>query len=67
MKRPSSRLAEVQVTGAVSVAPSPSWPAASPGGAFLVHLPEGVTVAVPAGFEGEEVLVLLTVVREALR
>jgi hypothetical protein len=32
-----------------------------------VHLPEGVTVAVPAGFEGEEVLVLLTVVREALR
>ena len=67
MKRPSSRLAEVQVAGARSLAPTPSWPATSPGGAYLVHLPEGVTVAVPAGFDGEEVMVLLTVVREVLR
>ena len=67
MKRPSSRLAEVQVAGAISVAPAPSWPPTGPGAGFLVHLPEGATVAVPAGFDGEEVMVLLTVVREALR
>ena len=67
MKRPSSRLAEVQVAGASNVAPTPSWPPTGPGAGFLVHLPEGATVAVPAGFDGEEVMVLLTVVREALR
>ena len=67
MKRQSSRLTEVQVAGAMSLAPSPSCPSTGPGAAFLVHLPEGVTVAVPAGFAGEEVLVLLRVVREALR
>ena len=67
MKRQSSRLAEVQVAGAGSLAPAPSWPTTSPGGAYLVHLPEGVTVAVPAGFDGEEVMLLLTVVREAWR
>ena len=65
MKQTASRLAEVQVAGAMSLAPSPSSSASGP--AFLVHLPEGVTVAVPVGFDGEEVLVLLTVVREALR
>jgi hypothetical protein len=32
-----------------------------------VQLPEGATVAVPVGFEANEVFVLLTVVREALR
>lgn len=63
MKRKFSRLAEVQVTGDVSPPPA----ASNPTGAFLVHLPEGATVAVPAGFDGEEVMVLLTVVREALR
>ena len=67
MKRQSSRLAEVQVAGASNVAPAPSWPPTGPGAGFLMHLPEGATVAVPAGFDGEEVMVLLTVVREALR
>jgi len=67
MKRQSSRLAEVQVAGAVSVAPAPNWPPTGPGAGFLVHLPEGATVAVPAGFAVQEVLVLLTLVREALR
>ena len=65
MKRPSSRLAEVQVAGAISVAPAPSWPPTGPGAGFLVHLPKGATVAVPAGFDAQEVLVLLTLVREA--
>ena len=47
----------------MSLAPSPSSSASGP--AFLVHLPEGATVAVPAGFDAQEVLVLLTLVREA--
>ena len=67
MKPKSSLLAEVQVAGAVDLRPPSIWPAPGPGAGFLVHLPEGATVAVPAGFDGEEVLVLLTVVREALR
>ena len=67
MKPKSSLLAEVQVSSAVNLSPASIWPATSPGAGFLVHLPEGVTVAVPAGFDGEEVMVLLTVVREALR
>ena len=67
MKRKPSRLAEVQVAGAVHLTPASLWPATNPGAGFLVHLPAGVTVAVPAGFAGEEVMVLLTVVREAWR
>ena len=39
----------------------------SPSGAFTVQMPEGATVAVPAGFDPDEVFILLTVVREALR
>ena len=34
---------------------------------FTVRLPEGATVAVPAGFDADEVFRLLTVVREAMR
>ena len=67
MKRKSSLLAEVQVAGSLSLLPSPSLPAAGPGSVFVVQLPQGATVAVPAGFDAEEVLLLLTVVREALR
>jgi hypothetical protein len=37
------------------------------GAAFAVHLPEGATVAVPVGFDADEVFSLLIVVREALR
>jgi hypothetical protein len=67
MKRKASRLAEVQVAGSLSRLPSPSLPAAGPRVVFLVQLPQGATVAVPAGFDAEEVLLLLTVVREAVR
>jgi hypothetical protein len=34
--------------------------------AFTVRLPEGAAVLVPAGFDPEELLSLLVVVREAL-
>ena len=34
---------------------------------FTVRLPEGATVAVSAGLDADEVFLLLTVVREALR
>ena len=67
MKRKSSPLAEVQVDSSTRLSPAPSWPAPGPGPVFLVQLPQGATVAVPAGFDAEEVLLLLTVVREALR
>jgi len=67
MKRKSSRLAEVQVTGSRRQLPSHSLPAPGSGAGFVVQLPQGATVAVPAGFDAEEVLLLLTVVREALR
>jgi hypothetical protein len=36
-----------------------------PGAAFTVQLPTGITVAVPAGFDADELFSLLTVVREA--
>jgi hypothetical protein len=34
---------------------------------FTVRLPEGATITVPGGFDADEVFILLTVVREALR
>lgn len=64
MKRKYSRLAEVQVDSPRHSFLS-SIPSAS--GVFTVQLPEGATVAVPAGFDPDEVFILLTVVREALR
>ena len=67
MKRKASRLAEVQVAGSRSLLPSPSLPVPGTGTGFVVQLPQGATVAVPAGFDAEELLLLLTVVREALR
>ena len=67
MKRKASRLAEVQVAGSRSLLPSQSLPVPGAGAGFVVQLPQGATVAVPAGFDAEEVLLLLTVVREALR
>ena len=67
MKRKASRLAEIQVAGSLSLLPTANLPAPGSGAVFVVQLPQGATVAVPAGFDAEEVLLLLTVVREALR
>ncbi len=67
MKRKASRLTEVQVDGSTRLLPAPSLPVSGPGAVFVVQLPQGATVAVPAGFDAEEVLLLLTVVREAVR
>ena len=68
MKRRSSGLTEVQLKHPLR-GPSPFLipPGSGGGAAFAVHLPEGATVAVPAGFDADEVFALLTVVREALR
>ena len=62
MKRKFSRLAEVQLD------PWPHPAAAArlaSGAAFAVSLPTGATVAVPAGFDPDELFILLTVLREA--
>lgn len=68
MKRKSAGLTEVQLkqprTGS---SPHLMPPGSGGGGAFAVHLPEGATVSVPAGFDADEVFALLVVVREALR
>ena len=67
MKQKSSGLAEVQVDAATSRALVPRGFGAHLSAVFVVDLPEGARVSVPAGFDAEEVLLLLTVVREALR
>ena len=67
MKRKASRLTEVQVAESLSLLPAQSLPVSGSGAVFVVQLPQGSTVAVPAGFDAEEVLLLLTVVREASR
>ena len=67
MKRKTSHLAEVQLDEPGTVAGHLEAGAARTAPPFVVRLPEGATVAVPAGFAAEEVLLLLTVVREALR
>jgi hypothetical protein len=67
MKRKSSRLAEVQVDGSTRLLPSPSLPVSGSGAVFVVQLPQGASVSVPAGFDADEVFNLLLVVREALR
>jgi len=54
MKRKASRLAEVQVAGSLSLLPSPRLPVPGAGAVFVVQLPQGATVAVPAGFDAEE-------------
>lgn len=68
MKRKSSGLTEVQLKHPRNCSSPFLIPAgAGDGAAFAVHLPEGATVAVPAGFDADEVFSLLIVVREALR
>jgi hypothetical protein len=62
MKRKYSRLAEVQLDRPL---PGASPGLMVPGAAFTVQLPTGATIAVPAGFDADELFTLLTVVREA--
>jgi len=64
MKQKYCELAEVQVEVPRHHL-TPDWPGADK--MFTVRLPEGATVAVPAGFDADEVFMLLMVVREALQ
>jgi hypothetical protein len=61
MKRKYTRLAEVQLDRPL---PGSSPGLIVPGAAFTVQLPTGATIAVPAGFDADELFILLTVVRE---
>lgn len=69
MKRKAAPLAEVELLPAPQGCAAPRPPSSGPGGAasFVIQLPEGATVTVPAGFDFDEALALLTLVREALR
>jgi hypothetical protein len=61
-KRP--RLAEVQIQSpSDSVAPLAG---AGIQKAFTIHLPQGASVLVPAGFDPDELMALLVVLQEAL-
>ena len=62
MKRKYTRLAEVQLDHPLS---GSSPVLLGSGAAFTVQLPTGITVVVPAGFDPDELFILLTVVREA--
>jgi hypothetical protein len=62
MKRKTFRLAEVQLDGPLPDS-SPALPGV--GGAFTIRLPTGTVIAVPGGFDPDELFILLTVVREA--
>jgi hypothetical protein len=62
MKRKYSRLAEVQLDRPL---PGSTPALLGPGPAFTVQLPAGASIAVPAGFDPDELFSLLTVVREA--
>jgi hypothetical protein len=62
MKRKYTRLAEVQLDRPL---PGSSSALLGPGAAFTVQLPTGATIAVPAGFDADELFSLLTALREA--
>lgn len=67
MKRKTTPLAEVELLipnhpGCLAHPSSPAAPAP-----FVIQLPEGASVSVPPGFDFDETLALLTLVREALR
>jgi hypothetical protein len=62
MKRQYARLSEVQVE---RLRPGSSSTMLGPSAAFTVQLPTGASIAVPAGFDPDELFILLTVVREA--
>ncbi len=66
MKRRPNPLTEVELIpndpGCIA---HPSGPAAV--APFTIQLPEGAAVSVPTGFDFDETLALLTLVREALR
>ena len=62
MKRKTFRLAEVQLDRSLPDS-SPALPGI--GAAFTIRLPAGMVIAVPGGFDPDELFILLTVVREA--
>lgn len=65
MKRKRSRLAEVHIPSpSDAVAPLPPGSVCPP--AFTVRLPEGASILVPAGFDPDELILLLAAVQEAL-
>ena len=64
MKRKCSHRTEVQLDDSLNNS-CPSL--MTPGAAFTLRLAEGATVAVPAGFDADELFTLLLTVREALR
>jgi hypothetical protein len=66
MKRKPTPLAEVELFSNPCVRTAHP-PGAAAGAPFIIQLPEGAVVSVPPGFNFEETLALLTLVREALR
>jgi hypothetical protein len=68
MKRKCSGLAEVHLQHPGN-GPSSCLllPGSGASAAFAVHLPEGATVTIPAGFDADELFTLLFTVREVLR
>ena len=62
MKRKTFRLAEVQLDCPLPDS-SPALP--EPVAAFNIRLPAGTVIAVPGGFDPDELFILLTVLREA--
>jgi len=65
VKRKCSRLAEVQIQSpSESISPLPACNGLQK--TFLVRLPKGAVVVVPAGFDPDELFTLLVVLQEAL-
>jgi len=62
MKRKYTRLTEVQLDRPI-LGLSPAL--LESGAAFTVQLPTGASIAVSAGFDPDELFILLTVLREA--
>ena len=62
MKRKYTRLAEVQRDRPLS---GSSATMLGSDATFTIQLPAGTSIAVPAGFDPDELFILLTVVREA--
>lgn len=67
MKRRPTLLSEVELVPNSPPGGKPLPTGPTPGAPFVVQLPEGATVSVPAGFDFDEALALLTLVREATR
>jgi len=65
VKRKRSRLAEIEIKPSADSLP-PILASEGSKKPFTVRLPDGTSVAVPSGFDPEELFTLLLVVREAL-